>query len=100
MRLNFQKELIKYGEDEIPVRELIEKLMKDKVKADKSKLPCICKLDWEYKLSSIFVEVDTPLVNTFLFNIPNFQLHIKIEPYMLKHQSRDGMAPGAVLQCR
>ncbi|XP_004300538.1 PREDICTED: transport and Golgi organization 2 homolog [Fragaria vesca subsp. vesca] len=61
LRLNFQKELIKYGEDEIPVRELIEKLMKDKVKADKSKLPCICKLDWEYKLSSIFVEVDTPL---------------------------------------
>lgn len=62
MRLTFQKELIKYGEGEIPVRELIEKLMKDKVKADKSKLPHVCELDWEYELSSIFVEVDTPQV--------------------------------------
>lgn len=61
LRLNFQKELIKYGESEIPVKELIPKLMKDKVKADKSKLPRICALDWEYELSSIFVEVDTPL---------------------------------------
>lgn len=67
LRLNFQKELIKYGEGEIPVKELIPKLMKDKVKADKCKLPHICALDWEYKLSSIFVEVDTPLVNTISY---------------------------------
>lgn len=42
--------------------EMVEKLMRDPVKADESKLPHICSLDWESKLSSIFVEVvDTPL---------------------------------------
>lgn len=55
-----------HGEDdEISMEELAEKLMKDKEKvADESKLPHICSLDWEYNLSSIFVEVDTPLVYT------------------------------------
>lgn len=42
---------------------MVEKLMKDNVKADESELPRICALDWEFDLSSIFVEVDTPLVN-------------------------------------
>jgi uncharacterized protein with NRDE domain len=45
------------------VKEMAEKLMRDTVKADESKLPRICSLDWEFNLSSIFVEVDTPLVN-------------------------------------
>ncbi|KAJ6736531.1 SER/THR-RICH PROTEIN T10 IN DGCR REGION [Salix viminalis] len=35
--------------------------MRDKVKADKSRLPGICSIDWEFNLSSIFVEIDTPL---------------------------------------
>ncbi|WJX32663.1 hypothetical protein P8452_20961 [Trifolium repens] len=46
---------------EIHVKEVIKKLMKDRVKADKSMLPNICSLDWEFNLSSIFVEVETPL---------------------------------------
>jgi hypothetical protein len=48
---------------EIHVKEVIKKLMKDRVKADKSMLPNICSLDWEFNLSSIFVEVETPLVS-------------------------------------
>lgn len=57
----------RYGKSEIPVKEMVEKLMRDKVKADESDLPQICALDWELNLSSIFVEVDTPLVyiNTY-----------------------------------
>lgn len=57
------KELLKqYGEGELPVKVIVEKLMRDTNKADKGNLPCICSLDWELDLSSIYVEVDTPLV--------------------------------------
>ncbi|KAJ4702294.1 transport and Golgi organization 2-like [Melia azedarach] len=59
--LNFKQWLGKHGEGEITVKEMVEKLMRDSVKADKSRLPGICSLDWEFNLSSIFVEVDTPL---------------------------------------
>ncbi|KAK1400317.1 transport and Golgi organization 2-like [Heracleum sosnowskyi] len=61
--LKFKKLIEAHGEgDDISMEELAEKLMKDKEKvADESKLPHICSLDWEYSLSSIFVEVDTPL---------------------------------------
>ncbi|KAK7275749.1 hypothetical protein RIF29_16871 [Crotalaria pallida] len=58
---NFKEQLAKYGKGEIPVKEITEKLMKDKVKAKKSSLPHICSYDWEFNLSSVFVEVDTPL---------------------------------------
>ncbi|MED6166765.1 hypothetical protein PIB30_112616, partial [Stylosanthes scabra] len=58
---SFKEELAKYGKGEIPVKEMIQKLMKDKVKADESCLPHICSLDWELNLSSIFVQVQTPL---------------------------------------
>jgi len=46
---------------------MVEKLMKDTVKADKSSLPHICSLDWEFNLSSIYVEVDTPMVSISLW---------------------------------
>lgn len=63
LKLTFKKMLSTYEEDEdIPMKDMIDKLMKDTTKADKSQLPNICSLDWEYNLSSIFVEVDTPLV--------------------------------------
>lgn len=62
--------LDKYGESEIPVKEVLEKLMRDKVKADKSRLPGICSIDWEFNLSSIFVEIDTPLVKINMFDLP------------------------------
>ncbi|XP_039170549.1 transport and Golgi organization 2 homolog [Eucalyptus grandis] len=58
---NFRELLKKYGEFDLPVNEMVEKLMKDTVKADKSSLPHICSLDWEFNLSSIYVEVDTPM---------------------------------------
>ncbi|MBA0792438.1 hypothetical protein Gohar_016936 [Gossypium harknessii] len=57
----FKQMLNRYGKNEVNVKEMVEKLMKDKVKADKSKLPGICALDMEFNLSSIFVEMDTPL---------------------------------------
>ena len=77
MELKFRKLIEGHGEeDDISMEELAEKLMKDKEKvADRSKLPHIHSLDWEYDLSSIFVEVDTPLVHTkpcnswFLFGL-------------------------------
>lgn len=65
--LNFKELLCKYGEGDIPVKEMVEKLMKDSAKAEESRLPGICSLDWEYNLSSVFVEVDTPLVNVIKF---------------------------------
>lgn len=49
------------GSGEIPVKEMVETLMRDRIKADESKLPNIWPLDWELNLSSIFVEFDTPL---------------------------------------
>jgi len=45
------------------MKEVLQKLMKDKTKADETHLPHIRNLDWEFNLSSIFVEVETPLVN-------------------------------------
>ncbi|KAE8662579.1 pentatricopeptide repeat-containing protein [Hibiscus syriacus] len=57
----FKQMLNQYGKNQVMVKEMVEKLLKDKVKADKSKLPGICDLDWEFSLSSVFVEVDTPL---------------------------------------
>ncbi|EEF52871.1 Ser/Thr-rich protein T10 in DGCR region, putative [Ricinus communis] len=62
LKLNFKEQLDTYGgEDEIPVEGMLEKLMRDTVRAEKSGLPGICSLDWEHNLSSIFVEVHTPL---------------------------------------
>ncbi|KAL8491504.1 hypothetical protein ACS0TY_023210 [Phlomoides rotata] len=61
LETNFKLHVDQYGEGEIPVKELVEKLMRDKEKADESELPNICPLEWEFNLSSIFVEVDTPL---------------------------------------
>ncbi|KAK8512638.1 hypothetical protein V6N13_082827 [Hibiscus sabdariffa] len=56
----FKQMLNKHGKKEVKVKEMVEKLMKDRVKANKSKLPGICDLEWEFNHSSIFVEVDTP----------------------------------------
>ncbi|KAK6939218.1 Transport and Golgi organization protein 2 [Dillenia turbinata] len=61
LRLFFERELSKYGESEIEAADMAVKLMRDTVKADETRLPHICALDWEYNLSSIFVKVDTPL---------------------------------------
>ncbi|KAF5740960.1 hypothetical protein HS088_TW11G01042 [Tripterygium wilfordii] len=57
----FKELLCQYSEGEIPLKIMAEKLMRDRVKAEVSRLPGICSIDWEFNLSSIFVEVDTPL---------------------------------------
>lgn len=67
-------QLDRYGEGEIYVKEMVERLMKDTVKADKGKLPNICSLDWEFNLSSIFVQVDTPLVSCSSYAISKFEM--------------------------
>ncbi|GAV88137.1 NRDE domain-containing protein [Cephalotus follicularis] len=59
--LNFTELLDKCGEGEIPIKEVVEKVMRDTVKADETMLPRICSLEWEKHLSPIFVSVDTPL---------------------------------------
>ncbi|KAL4557583.1 hypothetical protein LXL04_035766 [Taraxacum kok-saghyz] len=62
LKFNFKKLLSTYNEDEdIPIKDMIDKLMRDTMKANKSQLPNICSVDWEHNLSSIFVDVGTPL---------------------------------------
>lgn len=66
--LNFNEMLVKYSESEIPIKEMAEKLMNDSTKADEGELPGICAPKWEFDLSSIFVDVDTSLVNIISWN--------------------------------
>ncbi|KAL8253473.1 hypothetical protein R6Q59_037166 [Mikania micrantha] len=63
LKLNFKRLLSTYNDDEeLHMKDMIDKLMRDDTKAaDKSQLPNICSTDWEHGLSSIFVEIDTPL---------------------------------------
>lgn len=48
------------------MKEMVEILMTNTVKDDESMLPKIYSAEFEYQLSSIFVDTDTPLVNLFL----------------------------------
>ena len=57
-----------YGEEELPVKEMVEKLMTNTEKDDESLLPHIFPPEREYNLSSIFVDTDNPLVN--LVSVP------------------------------
>jgi uncharacterized protein with NRDE domain len=51
------------GDVEIPLKEMVVELMEDKVKADRNILPITgCDPEWEYALSSIFVDLDTKWV--------------------------------------
>ncbi|XP_065881146.1 uncharacterized protein [Euphorbia lathyris] len=61
LKLNFKDQLDKYGASEIPVKKMVKMVMRDTVKAEKNRLPGIRSRDWEYSVSSIFVQVDTPL---------------------------------------
>ncbi|XP_010918278.1 uncharacterized protein [Elaeis guineensis] len=59
---NFSELLKRHGEEEIPEKEMVEELMRDTVRADKDKLPNTgCDSEWEFGLSSIFVDLDTKL---------------------------------------
>ncbi|KAG8364456.1 hypothetical protein BUALT_Bualt19G0130700 [Buddleja alternifolia] len=62
LRHSFEEVMRKYCEAEISMEDITEKLMNDTTKDDESKLPHIYPPEFEYLLSSIFVEAaDTPL---------------------------------------
>lgn len=80
---------------------MVEKLMKDTVKADKSSLPHICSLDWEFNLSSIYVEVDTPMVSISLWkSLFSWQLKFSFDKPVYDIQGRYGTRSTAVLSVR
>lgn len=63
MSHSFKQLLEKYGEGELPMKGMVDKLMLDTTKDDEHLLPHIYSPETEYSLSSIFVDVERPLVN-------------------------------------
>lgn len=61
---SFKELLDKHGENELPMKEMVEKLMMDTVKDDESMLPHIFPPEREYHTSSIFVDTDTAIVSS------------------------------------
>ncbi|XP_048234517.1 transport and Golgi organization 2 homolog isoform X2 [Ricinus communis] len=61
LRQNLKDVIDNYGETELPVIEMVEILMTNTVKDEESMLPKIYPSEFEYQLSSIFVDTDTPL---------------------------------------
>ncbi|KNA10294.1 hypothetical protein SOVF_145770 [Spinacia oleracea] len=57
---NFKELMDTYNEGEVQVHEMVEKLMTDTTKADKSSLPGILSPNFEHQLSSIFIDTDSP----------------------------------------
>lgn len=64
MEQSFKDLLDKYGNIEIPLKEVSEKLMSDTTKDEESKLPGIYDPEFEYQISSIFVDCETPMVSS------------------------------------
>ncbi|KAI9084320.1 hypothetical protein K1719_033662 [Acacia pycnantha] len=60
LRHNFKELIDQYGESEFPIKEMVEKLMTNKIRDEESLLPGIHPPLREYPLSSIFVEADFP----------------------------------------
>ncbi|KAL4585102.1 hypothetical protein LXL04_009716 [Taraxacum kok-saghyz] len=56
----FRNLLEEYGEGEIPITDMIDKLMRNTVKDDVSMFPGIYDPDFEYDLSSVFVDPISP----------------------------------------
>ncbi|KAM7265760.1 hypothetical protein ACFE04_003443 [Oxalis oulophora] len=63
----FKELLNEYGhEGELPVKEMVEKLMRNTIKdEDKSLLPGVLPAEWEYHLSSIFIDVESPRLGRY-----------------------------------
>ncbi|WCJ20980.1 hypothetical protein M5689_003176 [Euphorbia peplus] len=61
LRHNCKDLLEKYGETEVPVKDMVETLMMNTIKDDESLLPKVYSAAFEYQLSSIFVDTDTAL---------------------------------------
>lgn len=72
MRSNFEKILEKCGGGEFPAEEMAKELMTDMTKADKTTLPGIYSEEFEYSLSSIFVEANTEQVRLYIPLIETF----------------------------
>nr|CAD1844703.1 unnamed protein product [Ananas comosus var. bracteatus] len=57
---NFDESVRRNGGEEIPLSQMVHELMEDTAKADWSMLPQTgCDPEWEYDLSSIFIDTDT-----------------------------------------
>lgn len=66
--MRFRDLLVKYDEEEIPEKEMVDKLMSDNARADRDRLPNTgCDTEYEFKLSSIFVQFETKQVGTWSF---------------------------------
>lgn len=64
MREGFIELLNVYGDGELPAKEMADRLMMNEIKdEDESLLPGISPPQWEYQLSSVFVDTDSPLVS-------------------------------------
>ncbi|KAL2538462.1 hypothetical protein Fot_19853 [Forsythia ovata] len=61
LQYSFKDLLDENGEAEISIEEMVANLMRDVTKDDISKLPHIYPSEFEYPLSAIFVEADTPM---------------------------------------
>lgn len=78
---NFKEVLEGYGERELPMKEMVGKLMMDATKDDESLLPHIYSPETEYCLSSIFVDAERPLVNPYTvssISLNSFPFHYSI----------------------
>ena len=60
---SFKEALDRYGGDELPVKEMVEKLMTNTIKDNICMFPQIYPPEKEHYLSSIFVDAETPLVS-------------------------------------
>lgn len=70
MSKNFDESVRRNGGEEIPLSQMVHELMEDTAKADWSMLPQTgCDPEWEYDLSSIFIDTDTKVVSRFSFSI-------------------------------
>ena len=67
---SFRELLDEHGEKELPMKEMVEKLMVDTFKDDESMLPHIYPPEREYHLSSIFVETHTTPIVSPVISLP------------------------------
>lgn len=60
LKQHFTNFLNMYGNNECHVGKMSEEIMRDTVKDEKGLLPSIYPPEWEYQLSSIYVDIETP----------------------------------------
>ncbi|KAG2409294.1 uncharacterized protein HKW66_Vig0041160 [Vigna angularis] len=60
MRQSFEELIEEYGESDLPIKEMVEKLMTNRVKDEEWMLPGVQPREREHPLSAIFVETELP----------------------------------------